>query len=345
MDKLKGVAKGGWHPSGDRGIHRDTWKSDLKGMATNRNKDPYEAQRNHQSAPLTSLKDPASFAPPPKHSGWYDANGSPSSPAGSSASGGGLGSVVRAPARRQTEEQQVVQQEAERPKPPPGPYRADTTGLSTANLPKPPVRRAEGASPVPPPRSAASPPVAVRQAQPPATQRAPPPTLPPRMNEHPDEFTPPPPPTYQEATVQPAAPARPAAQTQSAPQNGPTINGVSVGRLAQAGVNVPALGIGGNNTSQATPPQSPSVQGHPSQLSELQQRFSRMGTGAAATGQASPPPTPTSANAAAAAAQKKPPPPPPPKKAGLGGNRPGSAEGEPAGAPPPLPLGSKPRPS
>lgn len=339
MDKLKNVTKGGWHPSGDKAIHRDTWKSDLKGMTTNRNKDPYEAQRNHQSAPLTSLKDPDSFGPPPKHTGWYGNNGMPTSPAAPSASTGGLGSAIRTPARiptREQREQEAAQQE-EKPKPS-GPYRADTTGLSTANLPKPPVRRADGTSPAPPPRSAASPHVPARQAQSQPAQAAPPPMLPPRQNEHPDEYTPPPPPTYQEATVQPAVQPRPA------PQNPATINGVAANRLAQAGVNVPGFGIGGNSSStQATPPQSPSTQGHPSQLSELQQRFSRMGTGSSSTQRTSPPPTPPSANMAAAATQKKPPPPPPPKKAALGGSSTGAVAD--AGAPPPLPLSSKPRPS
>lgn len=315
-------------------------------MAVNRNKDPYEEQRNHQSAPLTTLKDPDSFGPPPKHAGWYSNNGTPTSPAGSSASGGGLGSVVRAPVRRPTQEQQVAVQEEEPPKPS-GPYRTDTTGLSTANLPKPPVRRGEGASPAPPPRSAASPPVPARQSHGQTAQKAPPPMLPPRQNEHPDEYTPPPPPTYQEATVPPAARSPPPAQAQSAYTNPATINGVAANRLAQAGVNVPGFSIGSNNASQTPTPQPPSTQGHPSQLSELQQRFARLGTSSQPAGQASPPPTPASSmsNPAAAAAQKKPAPPPPPKKAGLAGNRPGTGDGAAAGAPPPLPLGSKPRPS
>lgn len=57
MDKFKGVAKNGWKPSGDRPIHRESWKSDLKGMATGKKKDPYEEGRNHVSRPLNSLQD------------------------------------------------------------------------------------------------------------------------------------------------------------------------------------------------------------------------------------------------------------------------------------------------
>ena len=57
MDKLKGVAKGGWKPANDRPIHRESWKSDLKGMATGKKKDPFEEGRNHVSTPLNTLKD------------------------------------------------------------------------------------------------------------------------------------------------------------------------------------------------------------------------------------------------------------------------------------------------
>ena len=276
--------------------------------------------------PLSSLKDPASFAPPPKHRGVYGADaGTPGSPARSN-TGGGLGAPVPVSRSRQ---QEVVEEEA--PKPPPQPYRKDTTGINTTNMPKPPARRVDGASPTPPPRSAASPPLPVRQN---TTQRAPPPFLPPRQNEYPDEHTAPPPPTYNEATKQPVA------------QDPAAINAGAASRLAQAGVNVSGFGIGSNNAANAAPSQSSATtQGHPSQLSELQSRFSRLG--AASTGQASPPPTPSSSNAPAAV-QKKPPPPPPPKKAGLaagGVNRSDTAEGSDQPAPPPLPLASKPRPA
>ena len=57
MDKLKGLGKGGWHPSGDPSISRKTWKSDLKGMATGKKNDPNEQKLNHESRPLASLRD------------------------------------------------------------------------------------------------------------------------------------------------------------------------------------------------------------------------------------------------------------------------------------------------
>ncbi|KAK5726028.1 hypothetical protein LTR15_004219 [Elasticomyces elasticus] len=310
MDKLKGVAKGGWHPSRDAPIHRDSWKSDIKGMATGKKKDPHEEARNHQSTPITTLRDPDSFGAPPKRNAY---GGSASTVTAEAPAQGGWGAHVPAPSRRRQEEAKE-----EIPKPPPEPYRKDTTGLRTDNLPKPPVRRVEAgaaspartASPSLPPRQ--SPALPTRQAT------KPPPGLPPRQTENPNEFTPPPPPSYGEATS----------------SNQPSfINEGAAARLAGAGVSVPGFGIGGQ--SQAAPAQ------HGPQLGELQQRFSRMNTGSQTL-----PHSPQAASAVTAAAGKKPPPPPPPKKVGLGGSGDQSTMSSPmpAPGPPPLPLSSKPRP-
>ena len=299
-------------------------------MATGKKNDPYESARNHQSAPLTTLKDPDSFGPPPKHTAYYGSNPTTPTSAISQQPSGGLGSQARAPTRRQQQEDEERQrQEEERARAPSVPYRADTTGLRTDNLPKPPVRRADGAAPATPPRnsSPASRTIPPRQQPQPPQRQGAPPTLPPRMNENPDEHTPPPPPSYNEAT-------------RSAQQESATINTGAANRLGQAGVSVPGFGIG--NSANETPSQSPSTQGHSSQLSELQQRFARMNSGTES--QSSPPPTPTSAGAMTAAAVHKKPP-PPPKKSGLSsasGSRPGTGDG--ASAPPALPLASKPRP-
>lgn len=324
MDKAKNIAKEKWQ---DRPVHRASWKSDLKGAATGKKKDPYEGARNHQSAPLSSLKDPASFAPPPRHSAAYGSTpASPSSPLRPEPPRGGLGSAVPAPSRRQQEEEQRDEEEA--PKAPPVPYRIDTSGLRTDHLPKPPVRRADGAVPTPPARNA-SPALPPRHASP---RQAPIPTLPPRMNDHPDEFTPPPPPTYTEAT-------------EPAKRNPASLNTGALNRLGQAGVSVPGLDIGaGTNAAPSHAPVSPAA--HGGQLSELQQMFARMNAGAAGTQPSSPSTPKSTSTAAAAAAHKKPPPPPPPKKAGLSsasGNQPGN--GDSADAPPPLPMSSKPRPT
>lgn len=318
MDRFKGIAKGGWKPAGDAPIHRDSWKSDLKGIATGKKKDPYEYAHNHTSAPLSSLKDPDSFGPPPKHTGAGGLGGGAGAIAAPS---GGLGSPVPTPSRRQ----QRVDEEGEE-KPPSGPYRADTTGLRTDNLPKPPVRRGEVGTTSPArtagpglPSRNESPSLPPRQTpySVPRQNTGPPPILPPRMNENPTEDSPLPPPRYEEASRDPQVP--------EIPQG-------AAARLGQAGVSVPGFGI---NPSSAAPQPVPGGQG--AQLSELQQRFARMKTGEqrASSGPAGPAP--------AAVSAKKPKPPPPPKKSGLaaGGS---SGEGDAAPAPPPLPLASKPRP-
>ena len=344
MDKAKGIVKGGWHPPGDVSVSRKTWKSDLKGIAKgdNEKKKHYQTAMNHQSQPLGSLKDPDSFGPPPKHKEYYDEQGNslnpasptsvtrygaPDRPAQRPQPSGGLGSVAPSPSRRQTEQEQKQSEEEARAAR--GPYQVNTTGLRTDNLPPPPVRR-DGPAPVPPPRShasPASPPLPSRQPQ---ARAAPIPTLPPRMNEHPNEYTPPAPPPYSEATAAPQ-------------QNPASLNAAAVSRLGQAGVSIPGFGIGGNPSSAPQTPTSPT--GHVGQLSELQQRFARLGTRSDVHSQA-PASTTSSSSAAAMAAHKKPPPPPPPKKAILSGvmpTPPGSSDG--TGAPPPLPMLSKPRPS
>lgn len=349
MDKAKNIAKGGL----DRGkdvsknlpVHRKTWKSDLKGVATGKKPDNkhYENAMSHQSAPLASLQDPDKFGPPPKHKEFYDEQGNslnPVSPVGVSTyqapelpqsrpqPSGGWGRVVPTSNRKQQEEEQK-QQEEEEARAARGPYKADTTGLRTDNLPAPPVKRdGHPPAPAPTPRGntmSSSPPVPQRQPQ---ARAAPVPTLPPRMNDHPDKYTPPPPPSYGEATK--PVPQVPAALTAAA-----------VTRLGQAGVSVPGFGIGSKSTDGQQSPTS--SQGHIGQLSELQQRFARMKP--ASDAETPTPASPTSTNAAAAAAaHKKPPPPPPPKKPNLAGafpTPPGSSDG--TAPPPPLPMASKPR--
>ncbi|KAI7630214.1 hypothetical protein KC343_g4769 [Hortaea werneckii] len=136
MDKFKGLAKGGWHPAGDRGISRDSWRSDLKGIATGKKEeDPhsYQARRDHQSAPLSSLRDPSSFGAPPKHTGAYGSGGGATGFSTPGRPGGG--GPVPTPSRRL---QQPVEEE---PPKPPEPYRMDTSGLKTDHLPKPPAER------------------------------------------------------------------------------------------------------------------------------------------------------------------------------------------------------------
>jgi hypothetical protein len=186
--------------------------------------EPREDPHSHQSTPLSTLKDPASFGPPPKR--ILNPDG-----------------TRQAPQPRHASSREEVEA-----KPPPVPYRADTTNLSTAHLPKPPVFR---------PGQAAKPNL--------------PPRLPPRQNEYPHEYTPNPPPPYSETTFT-------IAQGQ--------LNQGAINRLGQAGVSVPGFGIGRTASPPVPPRQTaspvsaiPATQtSHGPQLGELQSGFAKMPT-------------------------------------------------------------------
>lgn len=215
-----------------------------------------EAAHAHQSAPLSSLTDPSTFAPPPKRLD-YGASPSASRPTPAAPAAAPAGSAKQRLQERE-EAQRRAEEEANRP--PPGPYRPDTTGLSTAHLPKPPAFRPGAAAPTN--TTAAKPKPSL------------PPRLPPRQNSNPNEFAPTPPPTYNEAV-------------QGTPSEG-VLNQGALNRLGQAGVSVPGFGLGRTasppvpprqNSASATPA-SPSVTtGHGGQLGELQSRFANMSTG------------------------------------------------------------------
>lgn len=57
MDKAKDILKGGWHPAGDKEIHRKTWKKDLMGIAGRGKDDSASRAQSHDSAALSTLKD------------------------------------------------------------------------------------------------------------------------------------------------------------------------------------------------------------------------------------------------------------------------------------------------
>lgn len=59
--------------------------------------------------------------------------------------------------RLQQRQEREAQEEEEANRPPPGPFRSDTTGFSTANLPKPPAFRP--GQPTPPPSATRAPPL------------------------------------------------------------------------------------------------------------------------------------------------------------------------------------------
>lgn len=165
------------------------------------------------------------------------------------------------------------------PPAPPRPYRVDTTGLSTSNLPPPP-RRADGASPAH--DGGGPPPPPYTRSTVGASAKPPPPSLPPRL-----------PPRQNTAS--------PVAETSS--RQAGFLNQGAMDRLGAAGVSVPGLGISGNSGRPPLPPPSmgrsspkpPSSAG--SGMSELQSRFGRFGVGSgsspgSATGGTASPPAP-----------------------------------------------------
>src|SRR6266699_1223892 len=89
----------------------------------------------HVSRPLSELKDPASFPPPPRYiaqSGGAAAAAAAAAPSPAGPQPAHRGYAAPAPQPDQT---------AVEDRPPPTPYRVDTTGLSTAHFPPPPSRR------------------------------------------------------------------------------------------------------------------------------------------------------------------------------------------------------------
>jgi hypothetical protein len=223
-----------------------------------------DERSTHVAPPLSSLRDPSTFAPPPKR---VDRGGilPPPTPQQHAATSS-QGAAPSYSAQGYSSHQQQVEDEEEPP--PPKPYRVDTTGLSTAHLPRPPGRRdgADGRTPSPVSQS--------------STPRTGPPSLPPRL----------PPRTTTAPSPSPPPPARPPATV--AQSHDGYLNQGAMNRLGAAGVSVPALGIGkpespspplpARPTGPSSPPppkqqRFPGMQTSNAQLSELQSRFSRMG--------------------------------------------------------------------
>ncbi|GAB1320725.1 hypothetical protein MFIFM68171_10935 [Madurella fahalii] len=352
MSGYKDILKHGWHPEKEGTTLKGQMKS-LVGRGDNTRR-----TSSHTAAPLSSLRDPSTFAPPPKR--YTNTTGSGGvSPANSSSPVSQTGPTAPpAPA-------------SEEPAPPTKPWRLDTTGLSTAHLPLPPVRRdgADGRSPPPPPYTPSS---ATG-----ASSRPRPPNLPPRLPPRSDSASP----TTTSPTAAPVLPTRAAVSSSALPPTKPRtaasgadqgfLNQTAVNRLGAAGISVPGLGIGSGLGSgpPAPPPATPgrTVTGsvpssgvgmaHRSNpnLSELQSRFSQLKTSSSPS-----PGIPTlraaATSTATAVAKKKPPPPPPPpskKKPsiishGQTKQRPtglssGSGSDADDGAPPPIPIATRPQ--
>lgn len=265
MSGFKDIAKGGWHPKGKDGKSKESWRGDFKGINQvagwmGKGKDPNARAEEHISRPLSTLKDPAAFGPPPKNVNYHGGAALPNQTTPDTRGIGALLSRDEIHAKEQAQEEEAQRQAEEeaKPKPPPVPYRKDTTGLSIAHLPPPPGRQDGASGRSPAPASAAAKP-----------KPSLPPRLPPRQNSNP---APSPPPAYTTA-------AEPVAHKG-------ILNQGSLNRLGAAGVSVPGFGIGNKAKSPLPPPALSSPSRSPaasqpsasnaSQLNELQSRFSRL---------------------------------------------------------------------
>ncbi|KAI1771347.1 hypothetical protein F4818DRAFT_429839 [Hypoxylon cercidicola] len=250
MTDWKGIVKNGWHPEKEG----TSLRGQVKGLIGRGDKSSSESSSGHSAPPISSLRDPSSFGPPPKRVGYS------ASPVG-----------VRNPGSPAQQHQPYqpphaeltygVQQQTEEPVVESRPYRVDTTGLSTSHLPPPPVRRDS------PERRDQNPP------PPYATKLGGPPSLPPRL----------PPRSGNASPAQTQSPV----STGGSQAGGFYLNQGAVDRLGAAGISVPGLGIG--KTPPPPPPRSPaatagglSSKASSGQLNELQSRFSRLGTSSAA---------------------------------------------------------------
>ncbi|KAI1399594.1 hypothetical protein F4819DRAFT_464457 [Hypoxylon fuscum] len=255
MSDWKGIVKKGWHPEKEGTGLRDQVKG-LIGRGDNSS--PPSGERS--APPISSLRDPYSFGPPPKHVGYHG-----------SAAGAGVqnaGSVTQPPAGQTSG---VQQQQLEGPAVEPKPYRLNTTGLSTSHLPPPPARRGS------PDKNAAPPPYSL------VKPSGGPPSLPPRL-----------PPRSGNAS--PAQTQSPVSTGSSQPNN--LLNQGAVSRLGAAGISVPGFGIG--KTPAAPPTRAPtttssagglSTKPSSGQINELQGRFSRLGKDTSQQESTPPPPT------------------------------------------------------
>ncbi|KAI0390035.1 hypothetical protein F5Y17DRAFT_446502 [Xylariaceae sp. FL0594] len=311
----KDIVKNGWHPEKDG----SSLKDQVKGLVGRGEKSA--AREDYVAPPISSLRDPSSFAPPPKHRAAYgptsahapvSRTASPSSSISYTSTQsppvGAPGVTSQAYVPAQPYHGQQAQDDEDLPPPEPKPYRVDTTGLSTAHLPPPPGRR-DGADGRPP-----RPPTAHSLTPAPTPKPMVPPTLPPRL-----------PPRSGDST--PNLSVHEIGQGQ--------LNQGAIDRLGAVGISVPDLGIGAGRTTQS-PASAPAL----SQVDELQAHFARMGG-----------PSPERTNSSSTTSEefrprvaakspsvlgKKKPPPPPPKKPTLLGARQGEQ------TPPPIPLATRP---
>ncbi|KGO39520.1 hypothetical protein PEX1_025560 [Penicillium expansum] len=175
---------------------------------------------DHVSQPLSSLKDPSSFGPPPKHINYHGAAAVPNQTTPDRRGVGAPLSQDQINAQNSHRQQAAeADEQFQKPAPPPVPYRVNTSGLSTDNLPPPPVRRLDSES------SAST--SSISKSKPPK----PPPRLPARNGSPSSD----PPPAYSSAPV----------------LSHDYINQDATSRLANAGISVPGFGIGQEKSSSS----------------------------------------------------------------------------------------------
>ncbi|KAH8894934.1 hypothetical protein GQ53DRAFT_839320 [Thozetella sp. PMI_491] len=255
MSGYKDILKKGWHPEKEG----STFKGQMKSLVGRGDKN--ERHSDHVAAPLSSLRDPASFGPPPKqvHTGAAIAPlPAPSRSSQSPTSGVPKGHpAVPSPAQHGYGQPAELDEAPA----PPKPYRMDTTGLSTAHLPPPPGRKdgADGRN-----LALAAPPL------PPVTgtPRPTPPGLPPRLPPRAGAGSP------SANTGMPTAASSLPGRSATSGGTGVLSQG-AVHRLGAAGISVPAFGIGKSSTPPPTAPISPVGSG--ASMNELQSRFSKLG--------------------------------------------------------------------
>ncbi|KAI1393598.1 uncharacterized protein F4822DRAFT_385189, partial [Hypoxylon trugodes] len=241
MTDWKGIVKKGWHPEKEG----TSLKGQVKGLVGRGDKSSSPSTSNHSAPPISSLRDPSSFGPPPKHVAT-GGSGSPSVQTSSPTT-----QQYQSHAGQTYGIQEQHQSQVEQPTEP-KPYRLNTTGLSTTHLPPPPLRHSSPnkREPLPPPRSP------IKPASPPSL----PPRLPPRSG-----------------TSSPAQTQSPISTGGSQPPS--YLNQGAVDRLGAAGISVPEFGIGGGGPPPP-PPARPASPPKPSNgLGGLQSRFSKLGTG------------------------------------------------------------------
>ncbi|KJZ73391.1 hypothetical protein HIM_07185 [Hirsutella minnesotensis 3608] len=317
MDSFKGIVKKGWHPEKEG----TTLRGQVSGLM-GRSKDSSYDRSNHASRPLNELKDPSSFAPPPRRSGNAPLP-PPSRPRDPHASEPLHG-----------EQSQPSAGEA----PSRGPYQVNTTGLRADHLQPPPGRR-DGADGRNPPAYNASATTTTTTTRPAPETKNSAGGFSSQVSELQNRFSSMR--TSSSAAAPPSAPSQgttweqkqSALKTASAFHKDPSKVSLSDAKAA-AGT--------ANNFRQRHGEQ---VQAGYKRANDLNQKYGIMDKVGSYAGRFKDQTASTSeADAQAQAAKKKPPPPPPPKKKpGIGGaGEAQGADGADPDVPPPIPMSTRP---